>query len=378
MKVVTWAALLLLILSTFNVGWPRWIWSWKVSILSNQFGHFAILLCLALLFFSISSNEIKALERMFATSALLIAIALFSRATIGALKTIPNIQQQMVSEFGLLKSKHSWFSVRELFFGGLVRTSVPFERMVYAHRPTGDLTLDFYRPDGKKSVPWVMVIHGGGWDSGDSEQLPELNWELARMGYAVVSINYRLAPSSQWPAPFEDAGDALQFVEANAGKLGIDAHRWVVMGRSAGGQIAGVLAYRSGLNPPRGLISFYAPTDMSFGYDAGDEDDILASRGLMRAYMGGDPLKMPDQYHQASPLMLVSSGSCPTLLMHGKTDSLVWFKHSDRLYRVLKSAGRKAVVGFFDGGPHGFDYSLSGPDGQVAAAAVKEFLAQVL
>jgi acetyl esterase/lipase len=59
----------------------------------------------------------------------------------------------------------------------------------------------------------VVVIHGGGWDTGNRRQLPELNSWLARAGYAVASLDYRLAPEHAYPAPVEDVRDAIAFLK---------------------------------------------------------------------------------------------------------------------------------------------------------------------
>jgi fermentation-respiration switch protein FrsA (DUF1100 family) len=146
---------------------------------------------------------------------------------------------------------------------------------------------------------------------------------------------------------------------------------------------------------PRGFISFYGPTDLAFGYSAGDEDDILQSRDLLRRYFGGDPWHAPDAYQHGSPLLQAhatflsqpgqqadlkhgESSRMPTLIFHGKPDSLVWFKHSERLHAELEWQSTPVVFALFDTAPHGFDFNLSSPYGLLSTSSVLDFLSRVV
>lgn len=108
----------------------------------------------------------------------------------------------------------------------------------YSQYGAASLSLDFYKSheDGKK--PCVIVVHGGSWSSGDRQQLPELNNRLASGGYHVAAIDYRLAPAHQSPAPVEDIKKCLQYLREHSDKLNVDTSKFVLLGRSAGAQIA--------------------------------------------------------------------------------------------------------------------------------------------
>jgi acetyl esterase/lipase len=119
------------------------------------------------------------------------------------------------------------------------------ETMQYAD----GLALDFYRAAGAAGGslrPCVVVIHGGSWVSGnrlDGGTKRWLNDWLAGLGYAVASIDYRLSPEFKWPAQRDDLLAAIRFLREHAAALGIDADRLVLLGRSAGGQMATAAAY---------------------------------------------------------------------------------------------------------------------------------------
>ena len=161
------------------------------------------------------------------------------------------------------------------------------------------------------------------------------NHGLARLGYAVAAIDYRLAPNFIWPAQREDTLAALAYLKAHALELGVDATRLVLFGRSAGGQIASAVGY--GANDPaiRGVVSFYAPHDMFFAYTYAVEDDLLKSPNLMRQYLGGPPAAAKANYESASGHQKVQVGSPPTLLVHGTADDVIPQLVSEPFFQAL-------------------------------------------
>lgn len=256
----------------------------------------------------------------------------------------------------------------------------PVHTEVYA-RPAGrELKLDFYpAAGGTRPAPCLIVVHGGGWDSGDSTQMPEWNRRWAARGWAVAAINYRLAPAHPWPAQGDDVRAAVAWLQANASRLGLDASRFVILGRSAGGQVASAAAY--GMRDPaiRGVIALYAPHDMQFAWGVSREDDALNSVKLMRQLFGGAP-DTPERkalYDSASGQLLATAGSPPTLLIHGYPDTLVWYRHSRRLAARLAELGVPCTHVELPWATHAFDYNPDGPGGQMADAAIGEFLDRV-
>ncbi|HVU92982.1 MAG TPA: alpha/beta hydrolase fold domain-containing protein, partial [Jatrophihabitans sp.] len=109
------------------------------------------------------------------------------------------------------------------------------------------LLLRIHRPRGATGpLPAVLNFHGGGWVSGDVRQS---EWwassVAAEAGVAVVSVEYRLAPEHPFPGPPEDCYDATVWVADEAAELGVDPSRLAVMGDSAGGNLAAVVAMMS-------------------------------------------------------------------------------------------------------------------------------------
>ncbi len=289
-----------------------------------------------------------------------------------AAKSIGNrLASDLNSVFGKAVIDRETFSL----LGLLAKTEkeVPSQEHLYLNTPQQRLGFRFY-PTKRAKAPVVVVIHGGGWDSGDNTQLPELNSILANQGYAVVAMNYSLAPKYTCPRPSEDVLSVLSYLKNHQEELNIDAEEVVLLGRSAGGQIALHTAYSSLPAQVKGVIAYYAPADMVWGYDHSFYDDILGSRKLMDDYLGGTKEKYPERYNESSPLFQVKAGIAPTLMIHGQKDNLVAFDHNLHLIEKLKPLGAKYYLLDLPWATHGADYNINGPSGQLATYAVLHFL----
>lgn len=222
---------------------------------------------------------------------------------------------------------------------------------------------------------WIFSVHGGGWDSGTPQDLDSTYVPYLRAGYTVITPSYRFAPTFPWPKQLEDIEDAFFWVSKNSERLNVDMNRYWAFGRSAGGQIALKFAYgkvkTSGL---KGVISLYAPTDLEFGYRWSFENDVLNSRRLLQSLTGATPDANPSAYQAASPIFDADGSSVPTLLITGRADPLVWFRHSERLSDHLHLVGAPVTRIELPWGTHGFDFFANSPGGQLTSNAVLYFM----
>ncbi len=96
----------------------------------------------------------------------------------------------------------------------------------------------YYKKDVTAPAPTILNVHGGGWVYGSKEIYQYYCMELAKRGFTVVNMNYRLAPESKYPAPLEDINCALAFLEEKGKEYMVDTEQLFVVGDSAGAQLA--------------------------------------------------------------------------------------------------------------------------------------------
>ena len=169
-----------------------------------------------------------------------------------------------------------------------------------------------------------------------------LNDWLAGLGYAVASIDYRLSPQFKWPAQRDDLLAAIRFLRDHAADLGIDGDRLVLLGRSAGGQMATAAAYAEVIPGVRGIVDIYGPTDFDLTWDAATRPRSLDHRYNLELFLGGSPETARAAYQSASGAMLVTPRAPPTLILHGGLDINV-FPEQAELPRPEARRGRRAA-----------------------------------
>jgi acetyl esterase/lipase len=310
----------------------------------------------------------------------LVTLAIFLSPIVRAYWVAKDIQDDMAQSFsGIPGDDHPLVftaNTQPFSFFDLYKSAkgVPSRTLTYVKYPDTSLSLDFYPSQKSGNKPCVIVVHGGSWAGGDSKQLPELNSYLAIKGYNVASINYRMAPRYKTPAPVEDVRSAIAYLCKHAGELHIDTAKFVLLGRSAGAQIALLAAYTLHKPQLKGVIDFYGPADMVWGYSVPSNPLIMDSRKVMENYIGGTYKQMPQKYFTCSPLEFVNEESTPTLIIHGSNDVLVSPEHSRRLNLKLQQNGIKHYYLKLPWATHGFDYNLNGPGGQLSTYAVETFL----
>jgi len=345
-------------------------WQWKASILVGEFGH--VLVVLPLLVGTVAwwqGGELRGgIVAVCALAALVLLRPVAQAAWIA--RVLP---AQLEAAFGKVEIGRAPFSFGALIARGTMR--VPVETREVAP----GLPMDFYRAAGRTAAaPCVVMIHGGGWDNGDRTQLPEVNHHLAQRGYAVAAVSYRLAPQTMWPGQADDITAAVSYLKAHATELGIDATRLVLMGRSAGGQLATAIAYGRPDPAVRGAVSFYGPHDQVFAWGFSREDDILNAVKLLRQYLGGTPDTAAEAYRTASGYLFVNTtNAVPTLMVHGLQDSMVWHKQSERLHTKLNGLGVPNAFVSLPWATHACDFNPRGPSGQLSWYALEWFLTAV-
>ena len=268
--------------------------------------------------------------------------------------------------------------VRDLFIG-VSSPVVRVEDHLFASVDGLELRLDLYRPLGDHPpLPGVVVIHGGSWQNGSRKDFTALNRYLAARGYVVAAVSYRFSPQFRYPAARDDVTAAITFLARNADRFGLDASRLALVGRSAGGQLALVVAYTAHDPAIKGVVSYYGPAALRWGYANPAKRSIIDSSGVLDAYLGGPPETHGSQYQAASPLSHIGHHTPPTLLINGLRDEHVSPVHGEFLSDRLLRAQVPHLFLRLPWATHGCDYLFSGLCGQITTYAVERFLAAVL
>lgn len=367
-------SLLLLLCSLlvhFHLGHPL---LWKISLAATEYGHRFAILPILLLLYSPASDAVGTMTRI---AALLTIIALLY-PSLRAAVIASSVRDAVDRSFGTHTKITPYFSWRRLLFGRAPAGDVPVHE-VYARHGNEEQYLLFHPAHRSTPAPCIIIFHTGGWDSGSPAEFPAMSRFLSRSGYAVASISYRFAPRWPWPAQREDALAAIAYLKLHAQRLGIDAERLVLFGRSAGGQIAAAAATTANDRSIKGCIAFYAPADMIFAYEhLPVEPDILDSRTLLHHYLGGPLQERMEQYRNASPFHSITPNTPPMLLIHGTKDPLTWYRQSERFSQELSRHAVPHCYIELPWGTHAFDYNYNGPGGQLSRSAVLCFLSSVV
>ncbi len=351
---------------------------WMVAIVVTEWGHYLAILALLVLLPGWTRTRTGLAAALFAVIAAILALTPLIRARPVAARAEASFGGEHPSSSPGAPPHVSALRASSLF----TRPAAPQVRRTtetYATRDALKLGVDVYRRAGERSPePLVMIIHGGSWTGGTRADLPALNSYLAARGYVVATPGYRLAPGFRHPAQTEDINAAIDFLKANALRLGIDSTRLVLIGRSAGGHLALMSAYTKNDPAIRGVVSFYGPTDQNWGWQNPSDPGVYDSFATLRAFLGGSPADNPEGYRTSSPLTYAGSSSVPTLLIHGSRDELVAARQSSRLDSALAHNRQRSVLIEMPWATHGCDYFINGPCGQISTYAVERFLASVM
>jgi acetyl esterase/lipase len=224
-----------------------------------------------------------------------------------------------------------------------------FRAIEYAHAGERSLLLDLYVPPRTTElVPVVLYIHGGDWMFGNRGHPPVLF--LVQQGFAVASIDYRLAPQDRFPAQIRDCRDALLFLHLNAKRYGINSEHIGVIGESAGGHLAALLGTAPNAKEFIGtrrapaqtqvqaVCAVSGPMDIEYLGEMADMAEDVIGKHPIQQLLGGTIEQKRDLARLASPIRHISQNTPAFLLVFGDQDFVVPPLLSRNMYKALMEA----------------------------------------
>lgn len=245
--------------------------------------------------------------------------------------------------------------------------NVPYAQESEAQR------MDIFIPEGKGPFPAVLLIHGGGFKSGDKKAEYDLAKQLVFNDFVAVCVNYRLSGEAVFPAAVHDVKSAIRFIKGNAKKYTINPNRIGSWGSSAGGNLSAMMGTSSGddfldgkvgkfLNQStqiQACVDWFGPIDFSkmmeeadkLGF--GDSFDVA----IESKYLGVDVTdpKHTDLVQRANPTTYIDRTDPPFYVQAGSQDPLIPYLQSENFAKALGTTFGEEKVHFdlIKGAKHG-------------------------
>jgi len=223
-----------------------------------------------------------------------------------------------------------------------IKTTFPTGTVLHQNIPYANDTLkkhllDVYLPANTTSnTPLVIWVHGGAWMHGDKYAdmgyMKNTIRSFIEKGYALASIDYRQSTTAIFPAQIQDCVQAIEFLASNAAKYKLDKNKFALIGFSAGGHLASLLALSSNNNVPefypgkkkptftiKVVLDFYGPSNFLLFF--GNAPSSMKGNDPISTLLGDSPLKRPDLNKLASPVTYVDKNDPPFFIVHGEKDN---------------------------------------------------------
>ncbi len=242
---------------------------------------------------------------------------------------------------------------------------IAFEDVIYktynAKNPI-KLKLDLYRPNNNAVLPAVLLIHGGGWSSGNKSMEKPLAIALAQNAYVAIPVAYRYSWQATYPAAIHDIKAAIRWIKANAHKYNIDTTRIAIAGNSAGGQMAMLVATTNNIShfePNKkshepssvvhaiinidGVVNFLAPASLNL---------VRTPASADVKWLGATFEQNPQRWKEASPAYWINKNTPP--LLYIASDVPRFHAGRDEAFDMLRQFGVHYESVYFPDSPHSF------------------------
>ncbi len=224
------------------------------------------------------------------------------------------------------------------------------------YKTIGDrkISCNLFYPKKKKNIPGILMIHGGGWRSGDKSLMTPMAEKLAASGYFVIAPEYRLSLEAPYPAAVLDLYDAIRWMNDHAKEYDINIEKIIVMGCSAGGQLAALIGttYNQPTNlyqkKTKGRVAAIVDVDgvLAFIHPDSQEGEVAGQ------WLGGSSTEVPEISEEASALNHVDQFTPPTLFLASIHPRFLAGRQA--YIEKMNRYGTLTETHFMDRAPHSF------------------------
>lgn len=254
--------------------------------------------------------------------------------------TVAQTYEKLVKKYPFIQPAKPIISKKIIATEDIVYKTVSTDRTLH---------LDIYQPEKKGKYPALIMVHGGGWRSGNKNMERPLAQQLALHGVVGIPVEYRLSPEALYPVAIHDIKATIRFVKANAEKYNIDTTKVAISGESAGGHLAMMVAmtnnvalFESDTKAGKasstvqaainidGIVDFLAPNSLNM-----ERKRESADVSWLGVFFHENPLL----WKEASPIYWAGKNSVPILFVcssvprfHAGRDELIDILNQNGIY----------------------------------------------
>lgn len=232
------------------------------------------------------------------------------------------------------------------------------EEIIYKKIKDRTLHLDAYFPKSKKQNPAIVIIHGGGWRSGNKSQMKTFAIEMASKNYSCFNIEFRLSLEAPYPAAIFDVKNAIQYIKKNARKFNVDTTKIAILGCSSGGQMAALVGTTNGKSAFEDNNNNYNKYSSKVNAIV-NIDGILAFKHpesiegkVAGQWLGGSYEEIPTIWEQAAPLNQTDKNTPPILFINSSIPR--FHAGRDDMIAILNKYGIYNEIQTLQNSPHSF------------------------
>lgn len=261
------------------------------------------------------------------------------------------------------------------------------KNIIYCTAGDRSLKLDAFYPEQeyKKGKPAIIIVHGGGWRTGNRTQHYPLAQQLAHLGYVCFTPEYRLSTEALYPAAVYDIKSCIRWLHEHANEYNVDTSKIVVFGFSAGGELAAFMGATNSINKfeenkncwsnTSSLVKAVIDIDgiLSFIHPESGEGDDSKRTSAATYWFGYSKIENPELWKEGSSLTHVGKHTPPTLFINSSVARM----HAGRedYIKILDQYKIYTEVHEFENAPHSF--CLFEPWFQPTVKYIDDFLKKV-